>query len=151
MGIILAIIIAFSYNQIVNSKLALGGYNLKTTFWGFGVIGGGILISIGCWYILGKLETDQSRGGFWTLGAIKAVAVVLVAYSYTVFLGIWKSSKNATFILKLASRYLSLFLIGVIMASLYLSWLYFLIAGVIVFFVNKKVKNKQSKVIEQNN
>lgn len=142
MGFVLAILIAVFFNRIKNTKLALGRYNLKTTFWGFGILGGGVLLALCSWYVLGKLETDNTRNGFFTLGAIKASLVALSAYSYVVFLGIWKSSKDSKFIIKLASRYCSLFLLGIIVASLYFSWLNILVGVLAYYFINKSKKSK---------
>ncbi len=145
MGFILAIIIVFNFKSIWNSKLVRGELNLKTTFWGFGVLGSSIILGICITYILNKLGTDETLGGFYLKGAIKASAVLAGSYAFFIFIAIWKSAASATTLYKFLARYLSLFLLSTALGCLMISWLNVAV-GLASLYLIKKYKKPGSEV-----
>lgn len=91
------------------TKLFAGGYSLKQAFWGFGVVGGSVLLAIAGAYVGHVLQSDQSSGAGWTLSAIRGVSVPIALYALVTFVGIWRSAKQSVWWVKIVARYFSIF------------------------------------------
>lgn len=126
MGFLFAALIGIFGYKAFNTKLFRGEYSLAQAFFGFGVFGGLLVLSIAGSYFGYVLSVDETQGG--ALIAMRAVAFPVGLYALVTFVGIWRSAKPATWGVKLVSRYLSTFFLGTAAGCILLAWFYILIA-----------------------
>lgn len=129
MGIVLAILVGLFGHKLLKTKLFAGGYSLAQSFWGFGVIGGTIVLAIATSYVAHVLKNDQSSGAGWTLAAIRGVAVPVGLYALVAFVGIWRSAAHSETWVKIVARYFSVFFLSTAAACVMLGWFNLIIAG----------------------
>lgn len=129
MGFVLAILVGLFGQRAFSTRLFAGRYSLAQSFWGFGVLGGLIVLGIAMGYVGYVLQGDQSSGGGWTLAAMRGVAVPVGLYALVAFVGIWRSSANSSFWMKIIARYFSIFFLSTAGACVMLGWFNMLIAA----------------------
>jgi len=148
MGFVFAVILGLYLGKIFCSKLYAGRYSLKQTFWGFGVFGGSIVLILAGAYVAHVMQGDNSAQGGWTLAAVRAVGAPAAVYAFVVFVGIWRSASDSTLLIKILTRYCSLFLLSTAAGFVLFSWFNLLIA-LVVFMLKKNVGDKkQAKTLE---
>lgn len=142
MGIVLAILVGLFGHKSLKTKLFAGGYTVSQAFWGFGVIGGIIVLGIAGSYVAHVLSSDQSSGAGWTLAAIRGVTVPVGLYAFVTFVGIWRSAANSKTWVKIVVRYFSVFFLSTAAACVMLGWFNFLIAGGIYWLKQRWQRNR---------
>lgn len=145
MGILLAILVGWFGNKAFRTKLFAGGYSLKQAFWGFGVIGGSVLLGLAGAYVGHVLQSDQSSGAGWTLSAIRGVSVPIALYALVTFVGIWRSASQSVWWVKIVTRYFSIFFLSTAGACLMLGWFNFLIAAGVYWLKLHLQRKRNSK------
>lgn len=141
MGIVMAILVGLFGHKLLETKLFAGGYSLSQAFWGFGVIGGSIVLAVAMGYVAYVLNGDQSSGAGWTLAAIRGVAVPVGCYALVTFVGIWRSAANSETWVKIVARYFSVFFLSTAAACVMLGWFNLIIAGG-VYLLKKRLQRK---------
>lgn len=129
MGILLAILVGLFGQHALSTRLFKGGHSLGVAFWGYGVIGGLIVLGIAGGYVGYVLQGDQSSGAGWTLAAMRGVAVPVGLYALVTFIGVWRSAADSSFWVKIIARYFSIFLLSTAGACVMLGWFNMLIAA----------------------
>lgn len=146
MGIVLAILVGLFGHKLLKTNLFAGRYTVSQAFWGFGVIGGIIVLSIAGSYVSYVLSGDQSSGAGWTLAAIRGVAVPVGLYAFVTFVGIWRSAANCETWVKIVVRYFSVFFLSTAAACVMLGWFNFLIAGGVYWLMQRLQRNRTVSV-----
>ena len=126
MGFLFAALVGIFGYKAFNTKLFRGEYSLAQAFFGFGVFGGVLVLSLAASYFGYVLSGDETQGG--ALIAIRSVAVPVGLYAFVTFLGIWRSAKPATWGIKIVSRYFSTFFLGTAAGCILAAWFNILIA-----------------------
>jgi hypothetical protein len=142
MGIVLAILVGLFGHRSLKSKLFAGGYTVSQAFWGFGVIGGIIVLGLAGSYVAHVLSGDESSGAGWTLSAIRGVAVPVGLYAFVTFVGIWRSATRCTIWVKVVVRYFSVFFLSTAAACVMWGWFNFLIAGGVYWLMQRWQRNR---------
>lgn len=137
MGILFAVLVGLFGHKAFNTKLYRGGYTLSQSFTGFGVVGGIIVLMVAGSYVWHVASGDESAKGGWTLAAIRGVAVPVGLYAFVTFVGIWRSAAGASLLVKLVSRYFSVFFLSTAGACVMVGWFNVAIAAVVYFLARR--------------
>ena len=146
MGIVLAILVGLFGHKLLKTNLFAGRYTVSQAFWGFGVIGGIIVLGIAISYVAYVLNGDQSSGAGWTLAAIRGVAVPVGFYAFVTFVGIWRSAANCVTWVKIVVRYFSVFFLSTAAACVLWGWFNFLIACGVYWLMQRWQRNRNVSV-----
>ncbi|MFM5572574.1 hypothetical protein ACET8Q_18405 [Aeromonas veronii] len=124
MSFIVALLLGIGYPFLLNQKLAKGLYGLKSTFWFFGLtLGAAVYVGLPAFFIY-KVNIAQSDVNFGMMDALslismfKALTLCGLLYMHLVYIGIWNSSKNSGFWMKVLVRYCAISLLLLPIAGL---------------------------------
>lgn len=143
MSFVILIVFALFIQPINRWQVTQGRLGLKTTFWGMGVLGSGILYGIGFFYFVGKV--NQADLTYQVNGALTTALACGVVYAYIVFYGIWNASKSAGLAIRWIARYFSFFFIALIIGAGIILKVQMLIA-VVIILIMRKIKMKTAQV-----
>ncbi|WP_416422367.1 hypothetical protein RAM80_20985 [Pseudomonas sp. App30] len=147
MGFVLAILVGLFGHKLLQTKLFAGGYSLGQAFWGFGVLGGMVLLAVAGGYVAHVAHNDQSSGAGWTLAAIRGVATPVGLYAFVAFMGIWRSARHSDMWVKIVSRYFSVFFLSTAGACVMFGWFNMLIAGGVFLLKQRVQRNRALKAL----
>ncbi len=102
MYLVILFILGLSCKLILKNPVSAGKLSLGKTFWLFGLLGSLVLIFLFGLELIDVLENDSGRGRA-TIGAFKALSIILCLYGIAVYIGIWNASKNHRY--KVLARY----------------------------------------------
>lgn len=141
-----AIICGFLFHKILQTKLAIGQYSLRTTFWKFGVIGY-LATLFGAIVIVNSADNIEIIPHYTLADLIVgSIPVPLGVYSLCIIYGIWRSSCERRIAPKIMYRFFSLLFVVLPILSVRFFWLHYLcFFGVLLYM--KYTTPQLSKVI----
>ncbi|MCY1299148.1 hypothetical protein D9M70_486650 [compost metagenome] len=96
-------------------------------------------------YVGHTAADDNSAKGGWTLMALRAIAAPIAIYAFVLFMGIWRSARNSSFLIKILVRYISLFYLSTAFAcAVFLAQFGLALAAVVFFLKRRWIRKKQT-------